>query len=75
MSDYLSSSLFFGVTVSLITYWIGLLVKKRFRLALFNPLLISVALTIIILLISNILEVLCLLLFIYESESKKFIKI
>ena len=54
MSNFLSSSLFFGVTVSLITYWIGLLVKKKFRLALFNPLLISVALTIIILLIFDV---------------------
>ncbi len=54
MSDFLSSSLFFGVTVSLITYWIGLLLKKKFRLALFNPLLISVALTIIILLIFDV---------------------
>ena len=54
MSNFLSSSLFFGVTISLITYWIGLLAKKKFRLALFNPLLISVSLTIIILLIFDV---------------------
>ena len=54
MNDFLCSSLFFGVTVSLITYWIGLLAKKKFRLALFNPLLISVALTIIVLVIFDV---------------------
>ena len=46
MNNVLSSSLFFGVTVSLLTYWIGMLLKKRFRSPLFNPLLISVVLTI-----------------------------
>lgn len=50
MSEVLSSSLFFGVTVSLLTYWAGMLLKKKFKSPLFNPLLISVVLTIIILL-------------------------
>lgn len=54
MSEILSSSLFFGVTVSLLTYWAGMLLKKRFRSPLFNPLLISVILTIIILLVFDI---------------------
>lgn len=54
MSDILSSSLFFGVTVSLLTYWVGMLLKKRFRSPLFNPLLISVVLTIIILLVFDV---------------------
>lgn len=54
MSEILSSSLFFGVTVSLLTYWIGMLLKKKFRSPLFNPLLISVVLTIIILLVFDV---------------------
>ena len=54
MSEILSSSLFFGVTVSLLTYWVGLLLKKCFRSPLFNPLLISVVLTIIILLLFDV---------------------
>ncbi len=54
MSEILSNSLFFGVTVSLVTFWIGLLCKKRFRLPLFNPLLIAVILTIIILVIFDV---------------------
>ncbi len=43
----LSNSLFFGVFISLFTYGIGVLLKKKFKLALFNPLLISIVLTII----------------------------
>lgn len=54
MNEFLSSSLFFGVTLSLITYWIGLLCKKKFRLPLFNPLLIAVILTIVVLLIFDV---------------------
>jgi predicted murein hydrolase (TIGR00659 family) len=54
MSEFLSSSVFFGVAVSLITYWIGLLLKKRFRWAFLNPLLIAVVLTILILLVTNV---------------------
>lgn len=54
MSEFFSSSLFFGVTLSLVTFWIGLLCKKKFRLPLFNPLLIAVILTIIVLLIFDV---------------------
>ena len=54
MSEFLSSSLFFGVTLSLVTFWIGLFCKKRFRSPIFNPLLIAVILTIIMLLILDI---------------------
>jgi len=49
MSELLSSSLFFGVAISLLTYWVGMLIKKRFRSPLFNPLLIAVILTITVL--------------------------
>ncbi|MBQ4562850.1 MAG: LrgB family protein [Lachnospiraceae bacterium] len=54
MSEFFSSALFFGVTLSLVTFWIGLLCKKKFRLPLFNPLLIAVILTIIVLLIFDV---------------------
>lgn len=39
----LSSSVFFGVTVSILAYELGLLLKKKLKLAICNPLLISVA--------------------------------
>ena len=41
------TSLFAGVTVSLVAYLLGMLLKKKFKLAILNPLLISIVLTII----------------------------
>ena len=43
MKDFLTDSVFFGAVISLIAYEAGLLLKKRFRLALLNPLLIGTA--------------------------------
>lgn len=40
----IQESVFFGVAISLIGYEIGLLIKKKFRSALFNPILIAVVL-------------------------------
>ena len=41
MRDLLNGSLFFGSLISLAFYALGLAVKRRFRLAVFNPLLIA----------------------------------
>ena len=49
MKDFLLNSLYFGLTVSVGTYFIGMKLKKRFKLAIFNPLLVSAVLTVIIL--------------------------
>lgn len=54
MSEFLEQSVFFGVSVSLTSYGLGMLLKKRFRSVLCNPLLISVALTILVLLVLGI---------------------
>lgn len=43
MKEFLIDSTFFGAVISLIAYETGLLLKKRFRLALLNPLLIGTA--------------------------------
>ena len=43
---FLETSVFFGVVVSLLSYGIGVLLKKRFGLGIFNPLLISILITI-----------------------------
>lgn len=45
MEKMVSESLFFGAVVSLLAYELGLLLKKKFRLAIFNPLLIAVIVT------------------------------
>ena len=54
MSEFTETSMFAGVTVSLLAYIIGALLKKKFKLAIFNPLLISIVLTIIMLVIDDI---------------------
>lgn len=52
--DFFEDSVFFGVTVSILTYLAGCLLQKKFRLAIFNPLLISVIAIVIILVTSHI---------------------
>ena len=42
MKEFLVDSVFFGAVLSFLAYEIGLLLKKRFRLAVLNPLLIGI---------------------------------
>ncbi len=41
MNSYLIDSVFFGAVISLAAYEAGLLIKRKFRLAILNPLLIA----------------------------------
>ena len=52
--SFVQNSVFFGVTVSLVSYGVGSLLQKKFWTALCNPLLISIILTILILVVFNI---------------------
>ena len=54
MSELLGDSLFFGVAVSVLAYQVGMLVKKNWKLAVFNPLLISIILVMAVLLIFHV---------------------
>ncbi|MGN1403807.1 MAG: LrgB family protein [Ruminococcus sp.] len=54
MRDFLENSAFFGVLISVLSYGAGVLLKKKCKLAIFNPLLISVAITIAFLACSDI---------------------
>ncbi len=45
---------YLGVVISLLSYGLGCVLKKKFKLAIFNPLLISVAMTIGVLLLFRI---------------------
>lgn len=54
MKAMLSDSLFFGVALTLVAYIIGVWAKKRFRLFIFNPLLVSIVLTVSVLLMLDI---------------------
>ena len=44
MKSFLTDSVFLGVVVSLLTYEFGLWFKKKVKIAIFNPLLISIIL-------------------------------
>lgn len=46
MRDFLENSAFFGVVVSVLSYGAGVLLKKKCKLAIFNPLLVSITITI-----------------------------
>ena len=52
MTNFMSNSIFFGAALSLIAYEVGLLLKRKFKMAIFNPLLISII---------AVIAVLCLL--------------
>ena len=54
MSSFFEDSMFAGVTLSLIAYFIGTLLKRKFKLGIFNPLLISIVVSIIILLVGKV---------------------
>lgn len=54
MSEFLSRSACFGVLISLIGYYIGVRLKKRFKFALLNPFLISLLFTIAALLLLQV---------------------
>lgn len=54
MNDFFSESIFAGVTISLIAYMAGMFLNKKYRLPIFNPLLISILLSIVVLVLSDI---------------------
>ncbi|MDO5549398.1 MAG: LrgB family protein [Eubacteriales bacterium] len=54
MDELVQQSLFFGGILSVATYGLGVLIKKKGKLALFNPLLISIALTIAVLVLTGV---------------------
>lgn len=49
MNEFLLNSVFFGVFISILNYEIGVLLKRKWKLAIFHPLFISIALTMIFL--------------------------
>ena len=52
--EFFEHSVFFGVSLSLLAYGLGVVLQRRFRLALFNPLLLSVIVTILVLVTAHI---------------------
>lgn len=54
MSNFLNDSLFAGVSISLIAYMIGAFLNNKYKMPLFNPLLVSVILSIIVLVVADV---------------------
>lgn len=54
MSNFLNDSLFAGVSISLIAYMIGVFLNNKYKMPLFNPLLVSVILSIIVLVVADV---------------------
>lgn len=49
VKELLQQSVFFGVLISVVSYELGALLKKRYKCAIFNPLMISIIVTIVML--------------------------
>lgn len=43
MKEFLETSVFLGVALSLLAYWAGALIQRRWKLAVLNPILIAIA--------------------------------
>ena len=54
MTEFIEDSLFAGVTISLLAYIAGYFLKKKFKFGFLNPLLISIAATIIVLVVADV---------------------
>lgn len=54
MKELFITSSYAGVTISLIAYMIGVGLKNKFKTGLFNPLLVSIVITIAVLVVFNI---------------------
>lgn len=54
MNNLAQESIFFGMAISLLGYEIGLIIKRKFKLAIFNPLLIAVVIVILFLVVFHV---------------------
>ncbi len=54
MSEFLTTSAYFGVSVSLLAYYGGVVLQRKTKLAFFNPLLLSIVMTVLVLVVGKI---------------------
>lgn len=54
MNDLLSESVYFGIVISLIFYWVSLIISKKVKLTVCNPLLLTTIFIIAVLLVFHI---------------------
>lgn len=54
VNEFFTDSVFAGVTLSLLAYMVGMQLKKRFKSGIFNPLLVAIAATLVVLLAADV---------------------
>ena len=54
MGEFFENSVFFGVLISFASYGLGTVLKRKFKLALFHPLLIAIILTMAVLVLFRV---------------------
>ena len=54
MKEIFECSAFAGVALSLVAYYIGVFLKKKLKLAIFNPLLVSILIMVIVLIVGKV---------------------
>lgn len=54
MKELLETSIFAGVALNLLAYYFGVFLKKKLKLAIFNPILIAIVITIVVLVIEGV---------------------
>ena len=54
MNEFFQNSMFAGVTLSLMSYMAGMALKKKFKLGIFNPLLISIVISCMVLITGKV---------------------
>ncbi len=54
MNEFILNSAYFGVVLSLAVYFLGTYIRKKINFPLFNPLLIAIILTAVVLIVFNI---------------------
>lgn len=54
LNEFFEISAFSGVTLSLLAYAFGMFLKRKTHLSIFNPLLVSIAVTIVVLVIADV---------------------
>lgn len=54
MNNFAQNSVYFGVFITLITYGLGIILKRKFKLPIFNPMVISILSIILILIVCKI---------------------
>ena len=53
IGDFFSEAVFLGVFITLGAYFLGIFIKQKWKLAIFNPLLLAIIFTMIFLLVSR----------------------